>query len=54
MANHPEPQAAPWEGSQIIDANLRNALVGDDEFWPLRKAQYRRPLKALLAHPDGG
>jgi hypothetical protein len=42
MANHPEPQAAPWEDSQFIDANLRKALGGDDEFWPLWKPYLER------------
>ena len=37
MASHPNPQAAPWEDSRITDANLKKALGGDDEFWPLWK-----------------
>lgn len=37
MAQNPEPQSAPWQDAQEIDAKLRNALGGDDEFWPLWK-----------------
>lgn len=37
MAANPEPQAAPWERAQEIDTDLKKALGGDDEFWPLWK-----------------
>ena len=37
MAAYPEPQSAPWEHAQMIDADLKKALGGDDEFWPLWK-----------------
>jgi len=45
MANHPEPQTAPWKDAQEIDADLRKTLGGDDEFWPLWKPYLDRVKK---------
>ena len=42
MVNHPEPHTAAWEEAQAIDAKLRKALGGDDEFWPLWKPYFDR------------
>jgi hypothetical protein len=45
MAEHPEPPTAPSDPAQAIDANLRQALGGDDEFWPLWKPYFDRVKK---------
>ena len=37
MVNYPEPEAAPDKDADVIDQDLRKALGGDDEFWPLWK-----------------
>jgi len=40
MGEFPEPSAAPWEVADWIEENLRKALGGDDEFWPLWKPYF--------------
>lgn len=45
MAKHPEPPTAPSDPAQAVDANLRKALGGDDEFWPLWKPYFDRVKK---------
>jgi hypothetical protein len=37
MAKHSEPESAPRKAAEAIHANLRKALGGDDEYWPLWK-----------------
>jgi hypothetical protein len=42
MANQPAPQTASWPEAHVIDAKLREALGGDDEFWPMWKPYFDR------------
>ncbi len=40
MRQHPDPLTAPAEAKEAINRDLRSALGGDDEYWPLWLAYY--------------